>query len=209
MRKSLAILALSIASVFAAQSAKADDACIGVAGNIVTNCGFELSGTDLTGWSGTVINDPEAFTIVDTSNPFSGNNDASFGPETGDDTFTQTLNTVAGTTYTISFALDNDTNPDAEFPNNFSAAFGSTTGFTETNAPEGAYTVETFTAVAGPGLTTDLTFTSENGLGFFYLDSVSVVAQSSTSPVPEPTSLLMLGTGLAGFAGAARRRFKR
>src|SRR5271170_7293088 len=160
MRKSLAVLALSLASVFAAQSAKADDACGSVAGNIVTNCGFEASNSNLTGWSGTVISDPLALTIVDVSNPFSGNNDASFGPQTQKDTFTQTLNTVANTTYTITFALDNDTSPDAGDPNFFSAAFGNTTGFTETNVLAGPYAVESFTALAS-GPTTNLTFTSE------------------------------------------------
>ena len=208
MRKSLVVLALFSASVFAAQSAKADDACSSVAGNLLAasahNCGFESG--DFTGWSGTVKSD--IFSGVDNLDPFSGTYEAYLGPESGDATLFQTLNTVAGTTYTIQFYLDNTSNADAGNPNDFSATFGSTIGFTETNAPASSYAVETFTALA-TGPTTTLTFTFENVLGDFDLDSVSVVAVPTTSAVPEPGSLMLLGTGVMGFLGVARRRLKR
>ncbi len=207
MHKSLVVLALFSASVFAAQSAKADDACSSVAGNLVTtNCGFETG--DFTGWSGTVLSEPDSLAGVDNLDPFSGTYEAYLGNESGNDTLSQTLNTVAGTTYTIQFYLDNTSDADANNPNDFSAAFGSTIGFTETNAPAGSYAVESFTALA-TGSSTDLTFTFENGLGFFDLDSVSVVAVPSVGPVPEPGSLMLLGTGALGLLGAARRRLKR
>lgn len=203
MRKSLAVLALSLASVFAAQSAKADDACH-VASNLVTNCGFESG--DFTGWTGSSTTDP--FSGVDGSQPYSGN-DAAFLGSFSDTTLSQTIATTAGTTYTISFVLDNEAPAQPPgYTNDFSATFGSTLGTSLSNADVFDYTVESFTAVAS-GASTVLTFTSSNQALVWDLDSISVTAVPTTSPVPEPGSVMLLGTGTLGLLGAARRRVKR
>jgi PEP-CTERM motif len=64
----------------------------------------------------------------------------------------------------------------------------------------------TFT-VSGSPETVLLTFSLLGGtvnIGSL-LDNVSIVSAATTSPIPEPSSLLLLGSGLAALAGLVRR----
>ena len=200
MRKSSGVIAVLFLSVLSARWAKADT-CNGVSANLVSNCGFETG--DFTGWDGTAPSDT-FFNFVNNSTPYMGTYDALLGSPTPE-TLTQTFVTTPGEQYTIQFALMNDGDFIAGFPNSFEAFFGGTLLFSESDANTSPFSLLSYTTAAiGPSTT--LKFTSENNTSFFELDSVSV---EPTSPVPEPSSMVLLSTGVAVLAGFARRRFCR
>jgi hypothetical protein len=168
--------------------------------NLIKNPGFETG--DFSGW--TRSGNP-GFTSVTTSPTFvlSGTFAAFLGPIGSDGFLSQTFPTVPGDVYIVSFSMRSD----GGLPNDFNASWAGTTFFSQTSIPVGEYQTFAFKEVA-QGLSTVLQFGFRNDPGFLGLDDIAVVNDVAVNPTPEPTTMLLLGTTMAGL-GLARWRQRR
>ena len=158
--------------------------------NLITNPGFETG--DFSGW----INfGNTGFTSV-SGPPHSGIFAASLGPIGSLGFLEQIVPTTPGVRYNLSFFLQSD----GMTPNEFQVSWNGGLLSDQLNLPAFAYTERDFPNLLATSSTTPLVFGFRNDPGFFQLDDVAV------SPVPEPATLLLLGSAMAGLGLVTRRR---
>lgn len=162
--------------------------------NLVVNGSFESG--DFTGW--TQVNDT-SFTGVDCSGVIAtdGVCGAFFGPlDPGGGGIIQSITTVAGGVYNLSFDLQNDGPP----PNAFGLFWDGS--FVGIDFDVDMFPYATFTAqLTASGTSTDLGFIFYHEPSFWDLDNITLNAA-----VPEPASWAMMIAGFGLVGGAARRR---
>ena len=177
----------------------AQSVCDGVAGNLVTNCGFETG--DFTAWT---TGGNFEFSGV-TNNPtyvFSGNFGAQLGPVGSDGTLSQNVGAPGVTSYNVSFWLYND----GGTPNDFTVFWnGVDVGPDLVDASGFAYSLVSgvLPGNAGAGANS-LLFSFRQDPAYWGLDDVVITPGTSTTP--EPGSLILFGSGILGLAGVIRRK---
>lgn len=177
---------------------------------LVSNGGFEANAgawSVPSGWTAGVFAFAATAGDVQLSDAHSGSFVAGFSSVNTLDSLSQSLATVAGQSYTLSFWLNNSffaLNPDGSGGvNQFTASWNGATVFDQTDLSTSGwqqYSVD----VTANSADSALSFSGRNKYGYFGLDDVSVVL--AVTAVPEPASYAMLLAGLGVLGAAARRR---
>ena len=138
------------------------------------------------------------------------------------ESISQTITLDSFSTYVLSFDLF-ATNSGAVNQFNFqltdsvsgaSSSFGNGPQAGDTSVPVGVWTPETLTFTTGAATSYNLAFNYTAGATpakDVVLTDVSIdpLGKGTTSPVPEPSSIVLLGSGLLSAAGLVRRRFSK
>lgn len=190
MKTTYLLSALVTALSFAGQASATPSVCASAPMNLITNCGFE-TGT-LSGWTATPAGYNGQYYGVDTVDANSGTYGAYLAGQSALFYISQTIATVAGKTYSITFDVAHPDSTFSPYTNTFLVNFAGSQLYTETNEVFGYEQIKlTGTAT---GSSTTLQFGAQDPLSFFSLDDVVVFA----TPEPATLSLLVLAM-LSGF----------
>jgi hypothetical protein len=167
----------------------------------VSNCGFETG--DFTSWTigGNTTNPSLNYYGVDNFDAHSGNLGAYMSQDilvgTTPVTLSQTLTTIPGINYQVTFWLEQDTPPFTGETHAFSASWGGTTILSLTPTVASPGTVGSFVQYSfvetASSAATSLLFSFENDDNFWSFDDISVVR------TPEPSAALLGGTGFSAL----------
>jgi PEP-CTERM motif len=170
--------------------------------NLVNNGSFETG--DFTGWT---EGGSFSFTQVVSGSfyVYNGAEDGAWyvtgGPTGSDGTLSQTFSDTAGQHYTFSFWFASV----GDSPSDFSAYWNSTQLLSLTDPNTGVNWTQFSFDVVGTGSDT-IQFAFRDDPAYIALDNVSVSSAPTTTP--EPSSLLLLGSGLLTVGGVIRRKFQ-
>lgn len=211
MKSLIAFLCVGSCLTLVASRSQATASCDAIVGNLVTNCGFETG--DFTGWTlsgndvpgalnnlyGVEGNDP--YPTPGGTAPHSGNYQAYFSDQVSNSTtLSQTVATVPGIKYAVSFYLAQELVGPGTVNNSVTVGFNGTT-LPPILSNVGVQSYELFTYdVTATAASSLFSLNMGNDIGEFLLDDVSV------TPVPLPASAWLMLSGLVGLGALVCRR---
>ena len=172
------------------------------AANIVTNGDFSTG--DLTGWTSNLSISFPWFSTGSSAQTGCISDSCIRGTVSQQNHLEQTLATVAGDSYTLSFDFKSQGTP-----SELEALFGGIAASDLVDANLSSFTTFTYSGLVATSSATLLEFLGRNDPSELQITNVSVVDNGPTgnSPIPEPGTLVMVGSGLLSLAGLAKRRF--